>query len=166
MIWKVSFWILILFSISNFSLRAETVTGQMHVTAVIDPVCSINVNDLHFGSYDPNTSSPHITQTDIIIYCSNNLGYTISFDKGMGPEASLTQRKMTSGEHFLSYNLFTNNSLNTVLGDALNSESTTISGTGIGATLPVTHTIYGAIFPGQQKPAGIYSDTITVTVTY
>lgn len=99
-----------------------------------------------------------MTTGTVEVSCGASASYTISLSAGFGTFAS---RVMTGGASQLDYNLFTDSQRVTVWGDGT-AGSTTVSATGTGAS----YTVYGLIPARQNVPAGSYSDTITVTVTY
>jgi spore coat protein U-like protein len=73
-------------------------------------------------------------------------------------------RRLTSGANTLNYSLYTSGTYGTVWGDGT-SGTAAVSGTGSGASQ--TFTVYGRIPSGQTSvPTGVYTDTVSVTVTY
>jgi spore coat protein U-like protein len=71
---------------------------------------------------------------------------------------------MTSGSNSLTYGLYTNAARTTVWGDGTGSTAT-VTNTGSGSAQ--NFTVYGRIPAGQTStPAGIYADTVSVTITY
>jgi spore coat protein U-like protein len=84
--------------------------------------------------------------------------FTISLDRGAGSYAA---RRMTSGEQYLEYNLYTDASRIIVWGDGT-AGSNTVTATG----KVVEQSIYGRVAPLQQVTAGIYVDWLVVTIVY
>ncbi len=83
---------------------------------------------------------------------------------GSGTGASFANRRMAAGANLLNYNIYTTTARTTVWGDGTSSTSA-ITGTGSGTAQSVT--VYGRVTSGQTSvPAGSYSDTVAVTVTY
>ncbi len=63
------------------------------------------------------------------------------------------------GSDTLSYNLFQDSGNTTAW-----NETTTKSDTATGSA--VNYTVYGVVPHGQNKPAGSYTDTVSIDVTY
>ena len=122
--------------------------------------CSLNFTGVIFGRYDYfNNAALHSTG-NIHVNCPNGVGYNITLSASTGTS---TQRIMGSGAHSLNYKLFSTANHAFVWGDATNG-SVAVSGSGTGNT--INHVVYGRIPPHQNVPAGSYSDTITVVITF
>lgn len=120
--------------------------------------CTARAVNVAFGDYDVFTTTGTSSTGSVTVSCQGNASYTITLSAGSGTFAS---RVMASGSHKLDYNLFTDTTHLTIWGDGT-SGTRIVSGNGKGAT----YTVYGLIPALQNVPAGSYSDTITVTVTY
>lgn len=137
----------------------------MGVTATVTKNCTLSTTAVAFGSSVNVLSSTATTANGgISVTCNSGTAWAVSADKGGGgTTASITTRKMASGTNLLSYKLFTDAALSVVWGNG--TEGSTIAGTGDGAAQ--ARTIYGQIPTGQTTvPAGAYSDTVNVTVTF
>ena len=122
--------------------------------------CSLNVSGVNFGNYDYlNNAALHSTG-NIFVNCPSGVEYNIVLSANTGTS---TQRIMGSGAHSLNYNLFSTANHAFVWGDATNG-SVAVSDSGTGDT--INHVVYGRIPPHQNVPAGSYSDTITVVITF
>ena len=141
---------------------AATDTDTFQVTATVADSCSVTGNDLGFGNYDPVSGTPLSATTTVDVTCTLDTAYEIGLDAGTGAGANVTVRRMTSGGNTLDYSLYQDAGFTTVWGDTVGVN--TISDTGTGAVQ--NHTVHGRIPASQFVPAGAYSDTITVTVTY
>jgi spore coat protein U-like protein len=62
----------------------------------------------------------------------------------------------------IDYNLYRDAAFTNVWGETIPTD--TLSGTGNGATQPIT--VYGRVAPQTTPATGAYSDTVAVTVTY
>jgi len=122
--------------------------------------CIINVTGVNFGSYDVFSNVALDSAGNIDINCHVGVGYNITLSAGNG---TYEQRVMGSGAHSLNYNLFNTANRTLVLGDATNG-SVAVNGSGTGDA--INHVVYGRIPPHQNVPAGSYSDTITVLITF
>lgn len=142
------------------SAQATPATASMLVSATVLSVCVVVAAPLAFGNYT-------LTQTDassaLTVTCSNGTAYSIGMDAGAGSGATTTNRLMTGpGGATLGYALYSNAGRTTRWGNTVGTD--TLGGTGTG--LPQVVQVYGRI-PGSQSPAaGVYADTVTVTVTY
>jgi spore coat protein U-like protein len=120
--------------------------------------CTVTAVSVAFADYDVFATSATDTTGTVNVSCGSSTTYAIALSAGLGTFAS---RVMTNGSNQLDYNLFTDSQRLTVWGDGT-SGSVTVSATAAGGT----YTVYGRIPARQNVPAGSYSDTITVTVTY
>lgn len=122
--------------------------------------CTVSANSLQFGSIDPLVSTDHDSTSTVTVTCATTTPYSISFDTGGGTYA---QRLMSSGGNTLLYNIYTSAAYTVVWGDGSGSTSTV---SGSADTVGTDHTVYGRVPDQPTAVAGIYSDTIVVTVTY
>ncbi|MDG2402240.1 MAG: spore coat U domain-containing protein [Amylibacter sp.] len=122
--------------------------------------CNINVTAVNFGSYDVFSNAASDSTGNIGVNCPSGFGYTIGLSAGSG---TYEQRGMSSGFNTLNYNLYTAANRALVWGDATY-DSAIVSGIGSGQS--VNHVVYGRIPPNQNVPAGNYSDTINVMITF
>ncbi|HEX8191502.1 MAG TPA: spore coat protein U domain-containing protein [Allosphingosinicella sp.] len=143
---------------------AGTQSSNLGVSATVAANCTISTTALAFGSIDTLSASAVNGTGGVAIACTNGSTWTATADVGTGAGATFAARRMTSGANTLSYSLFTDAGRTTVWGNGTNSTGV-ITSTGTGSTQNIT--IYGQI-PGSQTgvPAGAYSDTVAVTVTY
>lgn len=74
----------------------------------------------------------------------------------------ITARKMVLGANSIAYQLYQNATRSTVWGNTVGTN--TVAGTGNGNVQLLT--VYGSVPAQATPPAGTYSDTVTVTVTY
>jgi spore coat protein U-like protein len=139
----------------------STVTAQFSVTATEQAGCALSASSLNFGNYSGTLISATST---ISVTCTNGTTYNVGLNAGTATGATVTTRKMTGpASAHLSYALYRNSTHTTNWGNTVGTDTT--SGTGNGATqsLPV----YGQLAAGQSTTnPGIYSDTITATITY
>ena len=122
--------------------------------------CTINLTGVNFGSYDLFSNSAQYSAGNIGLNCANSVEYTIALGWGSG---TFTQRVLSSGAHSFKYNLFTAANRALVWGDATNSTAT-VNGSGTGVI--VNHVVHGSIPPNQNVSTGIYSDIVTVVITF
>ncbi len=154
-------WIIVM-TLSAPAAHAATDTTQFQVTATVVASCDVSANALAFGAYDPVAATPDDAATTISVTCTNGAGYEIGLDEGLGAGAAIAARRMQNGAEILQYGLFTDALRTQIWGETIGVD--TVAAQGIGAVQ--VFTIYGRIPAQQSAPAGAYSDTILVTVTY
>ena len=121
--------------------------------------CTVNPQDLTLGGYDPLSNAPLDATTSISVRCDAATPFVVTLGPGNG---TFTARKLIGGNQALLYNLFLDPNHMTVWGDGSNGSSS-LSQSSTGGDFPVY-----ARAPGGQvllKP-GLYSDVITVTISY
>lgn len=132
--------------------------------------CTISTTHLNFGSYQ--SSSTLDGMTNLSVTCGASIvGATISYQIALSPGSSGNFSKRTlkssSGEN-LEYNLYTNASRTTILGDG--SGGTSVISDGYLLQLlfsrTINYSIYGRIPSAQKSKPGTYNDTLIATVTF
>ncbi|MDW8340999.1 MAG: spore coat U domain-containing protein, partial [Geminicoccaceae bacterium] len=114
---------------------------------------------LSFGTYTSGQSQA-LDGEGTINYANCPAGnLTIELDNGLNAQG--TQRRMRSGNNYLSYELYKTNARTARWGTG--SEGLTYSIlVGGNGSVPV----YGRILPNQLVPAGTYTDTVTITFRF
>jgi len=146
--------------------QVSPATGQVAATANVTANCAVSATPLQFGDTDVTDGLDHTGTTTLSVKCTSGTIWTAKADQGLGLGASPALRKMTFNGNTLNYKVFSSNSQTSALwGDAADSGTTTITGTGTGVAVP---SILDAVIPGGQNnlPKGLYQDTIAVTVSY
>ena len=141
---------------------ASTHTDTIAVSATVTENCVISASALAFG--DVNTLSGQAVDGSgtIDVTCTNETPWAVSADAGQAEGASFGERKLVNGSDQLSYALYTDEARTNVWGEG---EGATIGDTGTGSSQEKT--FYGRVAANQTSaPAGAYSDTVTVTVSY
>lgn len=141
---------------------ADTATGSFLVSATVLKACTVTPTPLAFASYSP-AANVDGTST-IAVLCTLNTPYKIALDKGAnGASVSARKMKLLTGADTLSYSLFSDSNRTANWGETVGTDTLDATGTG----LLVTHTVYGRIGASQStSPAGVYNDTVQVTVNY
>jgi spore coat protein U-like protein len=148
-----------------FSQRANatTATAPLLVSATVLSVCGVAATALLFGNYSATNTSPTDATATVTAVCTSGVAYTVALDAGVGTGATVASRVMLFGSDKLNYLLYSDAARTVLWGDGTLSTSK-VSGTA--ALLPQTYTVYGRIPTAQQTGAGLYGDTVTVTLTY
>lgn len=145
------------------STLTGTATASFTVTATVTPQCTLTTSDINFG--DVGSLSEPITATgSVTVRCTSNAGYTISMDGGNSKSTDPTRRWMggTTPQTGVSYGLYQNSDYSLPWGNTPG-----LTKVDIGSGSDKIFTVYGRTNPSTiTPPAGSYSDTVVVTVTY
>lgn len=129
--------------------------------------CRVTTTGIDFGAYDVFAAVPRDSAGTVTVACDRNPPTDVTISIGPSPTSGgfqPRQMRRTSGTDRLDYNLFTTPSTTTVWGDGSAGTSTVLL-TKVNKNRPVTTTIYGRIPPAQNVSVGMYSDSVTVTIT-
>jgi spore coat protein U-like protein len=102
----------------------------------------------------------------ITVTCTaGNAAYDVGLDKGLNG-ATVASRKLKAaiGTDTLNYGLFRDSGYSANWGETVGTD-TQPSSAGVGLLIK-TFPVYAKIVAGQASPAGLYSDSVVVTVTY
>jgi spore coat protein U-like protein len=112
------------------------------------------------GTVTNATTDAH-AQGNIALTCTSG-DSSIVIGLTLGTNAASGQRYMKdSGTDKLSYNLYSDPGYSTAWDDSANKYDAP-TGTGVAQNIPV----YGSIPAAQNQPAGHYTDTVTIDLTY
>jgi spore coat protein U-like protein len=129
--------------------------------------CAVTTTGINFGAYDVFAAVPRDTSGTVTVACDRNPPTDVTVSIGASPTSGgfqPRQMRHASQADRMNYNLFTSPSMVTVWGDGSAGTSTVLLRK-VNRNRPVTTTIYGRIFPGQNVSVGAYSDSVTVTIT-
>lgn len=145
------------------STLTGTTTASFTVTATVTPQCTLTTSDINFGNVG-SLSEPVTATGSVTVRCTSNAGYTISMDGGNAKSTDPTQRWMggTTPQTGVSYGLYQNSQYSLPWGN-----TTGLTKLDIGKGSNQTFTVFGRTNPSTiTPPAGTYTDTVVVTVTY
>lgn len=143
--------------------EAGTVQTTMNVSATVQSSCLVSAAPMVFGSYDPTSATPTNATGLITVTCTTGTNFVVGLNAGTAAGATVSTRQMSNAAQRLNYGLFTDANRTSNWGNTSGVEALPP----ITATLvPSVITVYGQIAAQQNVPAGAYSDTVTVTVTY
>jgi spore coat protein U-like protein len=142
---------------------AQTATATFEVSITVVANCTIAVDALSFG--DVNDLTPAIAATTTgTVTCTGISPVSVSFDPGTGGSSTFATRQMALATDTVDYNLYADAAHTEILGDG-STGTTTIDFTSTGGADPFT--VFGQTAPAQNpKPAGVYTSTVTATVTF
>lgn len=139
---------------------ATTQTATIAVSATIAATCTISTAPLAFGTYTGLLSS---ATASVTVTCTNTTPYDVGLNAGTATGATTSNRSMTGpASALLNYDLYSDSARTVNWGNIVHTDTVEMTGNGLGQTL----TVYGQIPAGQYFAPGLYSDTITATVTY
>lgn len=146
---------------------AATATNSMTVTTTVANTCSFSsVTNTSFGTIDGLfLSNASVSNGSIVVTCTSGATYSVAL--GAGNNLSSGNRRMVNGTNFIVYQLYSDMAQTTLWGDGTAGIGSTRSGlSGSGATQ--SYTVYAKIptSPQSAVPAGSYTDTLTITVTF
>ncbi|PFH12092.1 spore coat protein U-like protein [Collimonas sp. PA-H2] len=131
--------------------------------------CTVSATGITFPAYTSPGGGNADSTGDVAVTCTATLvagtgSYTIALSTGSGTYAT---RTLKSGVNILNYNIYTDSARSIVWGDGSGTTQTESDSYLILLTPTTRHyTPYGRIPGAQNKPAGTYTDTVTVTITY
>lgn len=128
------------------------------------PSCSTTSTTINFGNYLPSSTIPLSSTGTITLNCNRSGSYSIALSMGQG--GSYNPRSMSGGSPVtqLNYNLYTNAQHTIIWGDG--SGGTSVATGSYSKNVPVSITVYGLLPAQQNVPTGLYTDSITATITY
>lgn len=133
-------------------------------TAEAAPGCSLStVTGVAFGTYDP-LASQALTSAGSVSLCCEDMGGSVSIDLSLGNSGTAASRTLIHGTDSLAYNLFMDAGLTQVWADGF--DGTAHYGPVQPSNGCTSIPVYGAMPAGQTVPAGQYSDSLTLTLSF
>lgn len=143
------------------ALNGTTVTDQIGATATVKNGCEIvNVDDMAFGEKSPAQGDllQATSTADITVQCPTGTTYSVSIGHGLHPQGTL--RSLCHNGECINYMLY-QDAAHSIEWTPENPEKQ-YSSDGQAQTLVV----YGEV-PAQKWPsAGVYTDTVVITLVY
>jgi spore coat protein U-like protein len=151
-------------ALAGTAMASGSAQNDLSVSAEVINSCSITTSPVDFGNYDPISSSDNTSSGGVTVTCTPEASAAILLGEGVNKAGSSTAaapvRRLSDGTHFLSYNLYTDNTYGTVWD---NDTGVPYAGTGNADAIDV----FGMVPMGQlSAPAGSYSDTVVAKVTF
>ncbi|CAN5417845.1 spore coat U domain-containing protein [soil metagenome] len=140
---------------------AATATASMPISATVLSYCTITALPLPFGNY---STAQVDASSSVSVLCTTSTAYSVGLDAGTGAGATIAARKMTvaAGTDVLSYSLYLDSTRTSVWGTTVGTNTKAGTGSGLLQNIPV----YGRVAANQSPTPGVYTDTVTVTLTY
>lgn len=132
------------------------------VSASVPRSCTLLVGaDLDFGPHPGPIAAVYDNSTTLSMQCRGGTPWTLSLDNGKYFDSGTRRMRIAGTDSYVRYGLYHDTGRSLPWGQ---SAGDTLAGSGTGAL--DTRTVYGRVPSGQNVPAGIYSDTVTATITY
>jgi spore coat protein U-like protein len=144
--------------------------GASEESSALLQSCAVSATAVNFGIYDPLSSSAAQSAGTVSVDCQVFVvGLFVSWTLTLstGSSGSYAARQLKSGMTSLSYNIYTNAARTSVWGDGTSGTNMVSANTFlIVGSNTVNYTAYGSIPAAQDRPAGNYTDTLVLTMTY
>ncbi|ADL55593.1 Csu type fimbrial protein [Gallionella capsiferriformans] len=134
-----------------------------------EAVCNISVTNVAYGAYTPASYAPLDGMGNISVACDAAQGQAIAYTivLNSGSSGAYGARKMGYVGYVINYNNYLDAARTKIWGDGnAGSHILSDSYSGVGGLNVRNYTVYGRIFGNQAIPAGNYSDSIIVTLSY
>lgn len=139
----------------------RTATFAFTVQATVSANCLVTATNLDFGLAGLLNAN-HDAASQISVTCTPLSAYSIGLNAGLYAGAVNARRMRDGAGHLIAYGLFQNTG-RTVPWGALG-DGTAQPGTGSGGVQ--AYSVYGRVPRQTTPPAGLYSDSVVVTITY
>jgi len=127
--------------------------------------CWSTITSVNFGTYDIFSPAPTDSTGAVSIYCNQENFITISIGRSANSGSfNPRQMRLSTGTDLMDYNLYRDVSGSQIWGDGTGG-AFIVSGA-VARKGTANFIIYGRIPAGQDISAGIYMDTLTVTLTW
>ena len=135
-------------------------------------LCTFNSTPgMAFGVYDDSSAAATTGATTIVARCfraggASNVDITLQLGAS-GTSGGIANRQMASGGERLDYNLYRDAARTLVWGQTAGTDAVTVTVSGIpnNSSRDASFTIYGRIPAQQNLPAGVYTDSVQITVS-
>ena len=154
---------------------AATATATMEVSATVEASCSIETTPLSFGIYRPTDTAGISSHSAFTLRCSDGAAPNVSILKGHSIDAAGVRTLVNAGNNAtLDYVLYQPettaptaacNTSGTIDPAKIWGETTDVVPTGL-SFAGSSYNICGFLGASQNKPAGLYTDTVTVSVNF
>jgi spore coat protein U-like protein len=122
--------------------------------------------------YSTTAGAPNTGSSTVVISCTRNagdsqsFGYTLNADNGLNNIVGQTNRARLAPASYINYELYRNAALSQQWGPGGARDFAGTIDFGAGLTRTVTLTYYYRIPALQNRPAGVYFDTVTMSLDY
>lgn len=144
---------------------AASFTQPFQVKAVVKKSCNVTIGQHIEFAKQFSLNQRILAEGEIKVRCNNNASYRIGMSEGDGAGATFANRFMSNQDRSqkIAYSLYMDTARTKVWGDS-DDNSDRKSGVGNGSS--EAYSVYAAVNPQPTPAAGIYEDTVIVTVHY
>jgi spore coat protein U-like protein len=152
---------------STEPVSAATQTATVNTQAQINAACTMNVTaNLNLPPYDINSGTPFTASGSFDVTCTQDSPIFVTMSQGLNPGPGSTDtnpvRQLSAGgTDRINYGLYLDAAYTIPWGNTFGSGAS-LNGEAGGDTLQ----LYVEIPAGQTVMSGVYTDTVTATVTY
>jgi len=141
---------------------SNTATGSLQATITITSNCSVSAGNaaLDFGSNPSTASGASASNGKFSVTCTNQTPYNIGL-AGSSGKADGTGT-MKSGSNTIDYQLYQAADMSQAWGNTVGTNTQAKTGSGSAQS----YTVYGKTTTSLNVPAGTYTDTVAINVTY
>lgn len=122
--------------------------------------CTVAVTPVDFGSYSPFLNAPSDSMGQVTVNCTEAQTYMVGMNAGLHAGGAFTGRRLSNGDTYLAYQLYTDAAHTTIWGDGSGGSAT------VSRASSDVIALYGRIPAHQSVSAGTFNDTILITITY
>lgn len=151
----------------NLPILGATATNSMTVSATVANTCSFaSVTNTVFGTIDGLfLTNLSVSNGSVVVICTTGATYSLALNAGNNLSGG--NRRMANGANFITYQIYSDMAQTTLWGDGtagIGNARTGLLATGANQT----YTVYARIptTPQTPVPAGTYTDTVTITITF
>jgi spore coat protein U-like protein len=130
-------------------------------------VCTVSTDPVDFGNYNVLLTAATDTESSITVNCNEVPPAAVTISIGPSPNSGgfdPRQMKLSVGNEFINYNLYTDSGRTQIWGDGSGSTFTLTDM--VFRRAPWIATVYGRIPPEQNVSPGNYNETLTVTIVW
>ena len=130
--------------------------------------CSATTTNANFGTYDPTAAAPADTAGTVTINCTGLVALlgSVEVAASAGSSGNVVQRTMRQGVNSLNYNLYVDPARSIVFGNGTAGSQTITRPLNGLLIFGQSVSFYGRVPARQWASAGVYNDSIVITVTY
>lgn len=155
----------LLAAIAASSASAADLTEDMTISAIVNNECSLLVTQLGGADYNAlSIGTQGYSSGALLVKCNKGTAYSIVPGDGLNfgaGDGRPTNRALSDGAgHYIPYGLFKDPGVSQVWGSGADAWE----GVGTGQEQPIG--VGYAFYDLNKTPAGTYSDTVAVTLTY
>lgn len=138
-------------------------TFPFTATATVPSDCrSYITTNLDFGTVPGLIGNDIDNASTVTMTCTGRTAWNVALDNGQNASGSTRRMRLPATGNYVTYELYQTAARTQRWGNTLGTDTVPGTGTGSAQTL----TVYGRVPAAQSVPAGNYSDTITVTISY